>query len=227
MLASFFAVGLHVTEGVPAAAKDHADILAYYTGHTGEGGNIEDWLAIAKQWTDGGSCGSGYYANNIAMMPMYDLARLEKDPGRSAIIANDIFGAKMWPAFAKTKNSFFSFIYAANTPAAAPSIATSAAAQLAQFPAAPRVMRPVDLRSSPKYVARQDGCTDQVVHTDAVDVGDRVTADFLWQRHPWGLVDGGNPLATQPGVDFLVAYFLGRHHGFISDDTPGICLSWQ
>lgn len=227
MLASFFAVALHVTDGVPAAAQDHADILAYYTGRTGEGGNVADWLAIAKEWADGGSCGNGYYANNIAMMPMYDLARLEKDPARSAIVENDILGAKMWPAFAKTKNSFFSFIYAANKSGVDPAVVTSAAAQLAQFPVAPRTMRAVDLRTSPKYPTREPSCTDQVGHADAVDVGDRITADFLWQRHPWGLFDGGNPLATQPGVDFLVAYFLGRHHGFVPDDTPGICLSWQ
>jgi len=227
MLASFFAVALHVTDGVPAAAQDHADILAYYTGHTGEGGNVSDWLAVAKEWNDGASCGNGYYANNIAMMPMYDLARLEKDPARSAILENDILGAKMWPAFAKTKNSFFSFLYAANKSGVDPAIVTSAAAQLAQFPVAPRTMRAVDLRTSSKYPTREPSCTDQVGHADAVDVGDRVAADFLWQRHPWGLFDGGDPLATQPGVDFLVAYFLGLRHGFVADDTPGVCLSWQ
>ena len=134
MLASFFRVALRVTDGVPAAAKDRADILAYYTGHSGEGGNVSDWLAIAKQWTDGGSCGSGYYANNIAMMPMYDLARLEDDVARKQTIRSEILGTKMWPAFAKTKNSFFSFIYAANTSAFDPAVVTSAAAQLASSP---------------------------------------------------------------------------------------------
>ncbi len=227
MLAAFFRVGLAVTDGVPAYAKRHADMLVYYTGHSGEGGNVNDWLAVAKQWTAGGSCGSGYYANNIAMMPMYDLARLEDDPSRSSVIENDILTAKMWPAFATTKNSFFSFIYAANKSGVDPSIASSAAAQLAQFPAAPRVARAVDLRSSGKYPSREQGCTDQVGHDVAVDVGDRVTADFLWQRHPWGLYEGGDPRQTEPGVDFLVAYFMGRQHDFIADDTPGTCLAWQ
>ena len=227
MLASFFRVGLRVTDGVPAYAKRRADMLAYYTGHTGEGGNVTDWLAVAQQWTAGGSCGASYFANNIAMMPMYDLARLEDDPARVSVIENDILGAKMWPAFVDTKNSFFSFIYAATRSGVDPAVVSSAAAQLGQFPAAPRVMRAVDLRSSPKYPSREQGCTDQVGHADAVDVGDRPSADFLWQRHPWGLYDGGDPRQTEPGVDFLVAYFLGRQHGFIADDTPGICLAWQ
>ena len=158
---------------------------------------------------------------------MYDLARLEDDPARVSVIENDILGAKMWPAFVDTKNSFFSFIYAATRSGVDPAVVSSAAAQLGQFPAAPRVMRAVDLRSSPKYPSREQGCTDQVGHADAVDVGDRPSADFLWQRHPWGLYDGGDPRQTEPGVDFLVAYFLGRQHGFIADDTPGICLAWQ
>ena len=227
MLASFFRVGLRVTDGVPAYAKRRAAMLAYYTGHTGQGGNVTDWLAVAKQWSDGGGCGGSYYANNIAMMPMYDLARLEDDPTRVSVIENDILGAKMWPAFVDTKNSFFSFIYAATKSGVDPGVVASASAQLAQFPVAPRVMRPVDLRSSAKYPTRQQGCTDQVGHETAVDVGDRPTGDFLWQRQPWGLYDAGDPRQTEPGVDYLMAYFLGRQHGFIADDTPGICLAWQ
>jgi hypothetical protein len=38
MLASYFRVGLNVTEGVPPYAKRRGDMLAYYTGHSGEDG---------------------------------------------------------------------------------------------------------------------------------------------------------------------------------------------
>jgi hypothetical protein len=227
MLASFFRVALHAMEGAPAYAKRRADMLAFYTSRTGEGGNANDWLAVAKEWSSGGSCGKSYYANNIAMMPFYSLARLEDDPARSATLENDLLAGKLWPSFAATKNPFFSFIYAASKSGVAPSVMSSAAAQLFQFPVAPNVARAVDLRASPKYASREQGCSDQVKHDDAVDVGERVTADFMWQRHPWGLFDGGDPQQTHPGVDFLVAYFLGRHHDFIADDTSGICLAWQ
>ncbi len=227
MLASFFRVALHVTDGVPAWAKDHADILAYYTGHTGEGGNVSDWLAIANQWTDNPGCGASYYGNNITMQPLYDLARLEDDPARLSIVRDQVLGQKLWPAFAPTKNVFFSFLYAGVTPGAPSSVASSAADQLAQFPPPPRVQVAVDLRSSPKYAMHATSCADQVSHDTAVDVGDRVPSDFLWQRQPWGLYDPGNPAQTQPGVDYLVAYFLGLRHGFLIDDTPGTCLAWQ
>lgn len=226
MLASFFRAALHMTDGVASSAKDHADILAYYTGNAGQGGNVSDWLDVAKTWSAGNSCGNGYYANNITMMPFYTLARLEDDPVRAQVL-KDISSAKLWPAFEKTKNSFFSFIYAGVTPGAPAAITSSASSQLAQFPVAPRVQRMVDLRASPKYTSREAGCTDQVKHDDAVDVGDRATGDFMWQRHPWGLLEYGDDHQTEPGVDFLVAYFMGMSEGFITDDTPSTCLAWQ
>ncbi len=227
MLASFFRVALRVTEGVSAYAKDRSDILAYYTNHQGAGGNIGDWLAVAKGWTTDAKCGSSYYANNIAMMPMYNLARLEDDPSRAGIVKNDILAQKMWPVFATTKNSFFAFLYAGVAGVSAADAVVPALEQLAQFPAAPRVMRPTELRSDPRYASRQTGCQDQISHDEAVDVGDRVVADFLWQRHPWGLYDPGDPRRTQPGVDYLVAYFLALSYGFADDDRSGVCLAWQ
>lgn len=228
MLASFFHVALRVTEGVAAYAKDRADILAYYTSSGGPGGNAKDWLAVAAKWSGTTSgCAGNYYANNIAMMPMYNLARLEDDPARRALVVNDILGAKMWPAFATTKNPFFSFIYAGTRSGVPADVVSSAAAQLAQFPAPPRTHRPVDLRNDPRYASRDGSCADHVDHAQAVDVGDRITADFMWQRQPWGLYDPGDPRQTHPGVDYLVAHFLGRAHGFVDDDTPGTCLAWQ
>jgi hypothetical protein len=233
MLASFFRAALRVTEGVPEYAKDRADIFTYYTSRSGEGGNVTAWLDVAKEWSPGNNCGNAYYANNITMMPMYTLARLETDPVRAQVVKGDILDAKLWPAFVNTKNSFFSFIYAGVKSAGPPlapdltSITTSASAQLAQFAAAPRAHHTLDHRSNPKYASREPSCTDQVSHDTAVDVGDRVTADFMWQRHPWDLVEPGDEGQTEPGLDYLTAYFMGRQHGFLADDTAGICLGWQ
>jgi hypothetical protein len=84
-----------------------------------------------------------------------------------------------------------------------------------------------DFRADSRYMPHESSCTDQVVHTSAVDVADRVVSDFIWQRHPWGLFDSGNPSQTYPGVDYLAAYWIGRFHGFLTDDTPGTCLAWR
>jgi hypothetical protein len=227
MLSSFFRVGLLVTEGVEGYEDEHAGILGFYLGNSDWGGNVDDWLDRAGQWSYSGTCGSAYYANNIAMEPMYNLARLEDDPVLGARIVDGVLHGRMWPEFVATKNPWFSFIYAASVPYADPSVAPAAASQLSQFPPPPRVRVAVDLRSDARYMPHESGCTDQVDHGMAVDVGDRVVSDFIWQRHPWGLYDDGLESLTYPGVDYLAAYWLGRRHGFLADDRPGTCLAWR
>jgi hypothetical protein len=161
------------------------------------------------------------------MEPMYDLARLEDDPGRSDTVRYGVLQNVWWPGFSAHKNVFFSFIYAGTVPGAPAQVATDAAAQLAQFPAPPRTHRAVDLRAEPRYQPHDGTCPDQCSHSTAVDVGERPTDDFLWQRAPWRIYDAGDPQRTEPGVDFLVAYWMGRRHGFVADDTPGRCAAWR
>jgi hypothetical protein len=161
------------------------------------------------------------------MEPLYNLARLEDDPSRRALVVDQILGQTMWPVFAPTKNSFFSYIYAANVASPDPNAASGAKAQLAQFPPPPRLLHPVDLRNDPRYMPHDANCADQVAHTTSVDVADRPAGDFLWQRHPWGLYDPGDPAQGEPGVDYLVAYWMGRAHKMIDDDTPSSCMRWK
>jgi hypothetical protein len=227
MLASFFRDALLVTDGIAASKTDHDAILSYYTTHSGTGGNITDWLNIIKQWSYTDDCGDSYFSNNITMEPMYNLARLEDDPGRQVIIQQQVLNALLWPAYVNTKNSFFSFIYASNYASAAASVPTSAATQLAQFPAPPRIVHAVNDTANPAYASLDSACPGEVAHTTSVDVGDRVVGDFLWQREPWTLTGGADVSQTYPGVDYLVAYWMGRHHGFITDDTPNECLVWK
>jgi hypothetical protein len=227
MLASFFRVALAVSDGVPAAAARRAAIEAFYLGNKGLGGNVSDWLAVAAQWDGGTKCGDAYYGNNITMEPMYNLARLETDPARRKIIVGDVLTNKMWQTFKTTKNTFFAFIYAANAASPLGSEIAAATAQLDGFKPPPRVHVAVDLRADPKYLPHESGCTDQVTHATAVDVADRPVEDFLWQRHPWKLYDAGDLGQSEPGVDYLVAYWMGRHHGFIAEDAPARCLRWK
>jgi hypothetical protein len=227
MLASFFRDALMMTQSDPRFAATHSAILDYYMNHSGPGGNVHDWMTIAQTWSDSGGCGANYYGNNITMEPMYNLARLESDATLKGIIVDQILGNRMWPVFQTAKNCFFSYIYAGVTPGADPMVAASASTQLGQYPPPPRVWRAVDLRNDPRYMPHDASCTDQVVHSMAVDVSDRVFDGFIWQRDPWSLYDAGNINQTGPGVDYLVAYWMARAHGFMSDDTPNSCLAWH
>jgi hypothetical protein len=66
-----------------------------------------------------------------------------------------------------------------------------------------------------------------VDHSTAVDVGDRVVDDFIWQRQPWSLFDWGDERQLYPGVDYLVAYWMARRHGLTGDDSAGHCAAWH
>jgi len=227
MLASFFRVALMVTDGIAGWEDRRSTMLDFYLHNDGWGGNVDGWLETARLWSYLGNCGDSYYANNIVMEPMYNLARLEDDPGRRTVIIEQVLERRMWPEFVDTKNVFFSFIYAANATSPEASVTERAVSQLSGFPRPPRIEMPVDLRFDDRYLPHEDGCSNQCRHDTAVDVSERVVSDFIWQRHPWGLLSAGNPSRTYPGVDYLAAYWMGRYHEFLEDDAPNRCLAWR
>jgi hypothetical protein len=227
MLPSFFRVAMLVTDGVPGYEAQNRAFHDYYINNPlSQGGGVDYWLSMADGWFYNDDCGGSYYANNIAMQPMHNWARLEDDPTILGRIRSEVLVPRMWPEHEHTKNCFFYYIYGANWPGLDPAVIQLANNQLAQFPEPPRIRVPVDLRNDARYPHDPD-CTDQTTRDRAVDVGERVTSDFIWQRNPWGLYDAGHPALTYPGVDYLLAYWMGRYYGFIDDDTPGKCLAWH
>ena len=222
MLGAFFSMALEMTNGVDAAT--HQTLLDYYNAHA------DAWLDVAAQWSFAASCGDGYYANHIAYIMAYVWAHLEKDATRGARIRDAILDGKMWAALSYQKNPYFAFLWGATrtgTPAAATIAAANA--QLAGFPPGPRVHVAVDHSADAKYLPHDASCTSEPMAdtaTSAVDVGDRVIDDFLWQRGPWRLQDGGNPNEVYPGVDYLAAYWAARAGGFLADDAAGTCARW-
>lgn len=228
MLSSFFRVAMLVTDGVPSYQAQNAAFRDYYLNNSlAQGGNVDYWLIMADGWFYNDDCGGSYYANNIAMQPMHNWVRLEDDPTLLGRIRSEVLVPRMWPDHENTKNPFFFYIYGANWPGLDPAVITIANTQLSQFPPPPRIKVAVDLRNDARYQPHESGCTDQTTRDKAVDVGERVTSDFIWQRNPWGLYDAGHPALTYPGVDYLLAYWMGRYYGFITDDTPGKCLAWH
>ena len=132
----------------------------------------------------------------------------------------------MGPFFAPDKNVFFAYIVAANQDLPDELALAAAESQLAGFPPPPRVKVAIDWRTDSRYPVNPD-CTTQSQYELAIDVADRRVEDFIWQRQPWALYDPGDPNQTFPGVNYLVAYWLGRTHGFLTDETPTACLVWQ
>ena len=224
MLGAFFRMALAMTDGVAGMEATHQQLAAYYDAHA------DGWLDVAAQWSFSPNCGSGYYANHIAYIMAYVWARLETDAARGTRIRDQIFDGKMWSALAGQKNPYFAFLWGA-TRTSAPAAATiaDANAELAQFPPGPRVHVAVDHSADAKYQPHDATCTSEPMAdtaNNAVDVADRVVEDFLWQRGPWRLTDGGNPAEVYPGVDYLAAYWAARNGGFVADDAAGTCARW-
>ncbi|WP_147430959.1 hypothetical protein [Thiocapsa rosea] len=205
-LAATFRVALQVTAGVPGYEARHAALLAHYDEQ------VENWLAIATGWENTNRCGASYHGLNIAFMPMYTWVRLEDDPVRRERLQRDVLRDALWSAVEDHKNVFFSFIYATQ---AAPEDSVEAViaehlAQLRLFPNPPQTAEPLDVRW--KYPEDPE-CPG--LSAVATDVDDRAGATFIWERQPWRLVDPGAPDMAFAGVDYLLAYWLGRQAGFI------------
>ena len=224
MLGAFFRMAIAMTDGVPGQTAAHQQLVDYYDAHA------DGWLDVAAQWSFSANCGSGYYANHIAFIMAYVWARLERDAARGARIRDQILDGRMWSALAGQKNPYFAFLWGATrTQPPAEATIDAASAQLAELPPGPRVHVAVDHSADPKYQPHDATCTAEPMAetaSNAVDVGDRVVEDFLWQRGPWRLLDGGNPAEVYPGVDYLAAYWAARAAGFIAEDAPGSCARW-
>jgi hypothetical protein len=220
MIGAFFQLGLLVTDGVPAMAAVRKQINDYYVAHANA------WLSIAAGWNLDPKCGKGYFANHIAFIMAHVYAMLEKDPVRSNRIRNEILDGAMWGDLKGHKNSYFAFLWGATRATPAKDAIDAAVAQLAQFEPGPRVHIPRNNVAAPQYLPLDTTCTAEPLcntTTLAVDVKDRHLADFLWQRQPWQLSDGGDLTEVYPGVDYLAAYWAARHHGFVAEDRPGTC----
>lgn len=219
MLASFFLAALDVTKDVPAYATRRQAIQAFYEAH------IEEWYEVMASWDFLPQCGAGYHGPHIVFQPAYNVARLEYDGARRERFRADILQELMWmDEVHEHKNVFYAWVHAANAPAGVDvqSIVSFHAEQLAQFPRAPRT--PVDVDLTATYA--EDPVCDGLA-AEAVDVGERPVSEMMWQDNPWKRTGSAQPTRVYPGVDYLIAYWMGRYHGFLHDDSPNQCLRWK
>lgn len=225
MLAAFIQMGIAMSADDPSAAmvQAHKELNDYYDAHA------DDWLSIIETWSFDGNCGKGYFANHIAFIMAYVYASLEKHPGRLARIRDTALDGKLWGALKGHKNSYFAFLWASTRPTSPKAETDQALAQLSLFQPGPRVRAPRDTQSLAKYMPHDTKCTAEPLCDTAslaTDVNERVVDDFIWQRQPWALYDGGDAKLVYPGVDYLAAYWAARRYGFTTDDRPGVCARY-
>ncbi len=221
MLSQFLQLALHVTEGQPSYASQHAAIEAHYEA------NKNAWLAIMEQYAylNEEECWKQYFGTTIAFHSIYALLRLETDAALKSSIQQNVLADRMWSQVVGHKNAYFDYIAASQGPAGLVSAGEleATAGQLAEFVPPPKAR--VAVNNAGSYPADPD-CAG--LSSVPIDVGDRVPSDFIWQHHPFALAtDNPVPQLTYAGADYLVAYWLGRYHGYLADDAADTCLRWD
>jgi len=220
MLSAFFLAALEVTEGVPEYAVRRQAIETFYNAES------DYWRSVAMGWEYNRECGAKYYAANIAFIPAYLFAHLEDHPSRSSAVRDQLVAERMYGWVDHHKNPWFGFIAAAHSSTRLNDAITMSQTQLSLFPSPPRRHR---ILPDTGAHAINHGCDGEegspmAYENDALDMNERPAEAFSWQRHPWRLnhqIDV--PTLVYPGVGYLAAYWMGRYHGFLQDERPGVC----
>ncbi|MBW2464709.1 MAG: hypothetical protein JRH11_23880 [Deltaproteobacteria bacterium] len=221
MLASFLGLAIHATEGIAGWEADHDAIEAYYLAHR------DGWVPIManRSYVETVDCNDSYFGKAIVFHSAYSLLRLEPEGPFRAAVQRDLLEGELYPEVRGHLNVYFDYIGAAQGPSGLVSAVEleTATSELGDFTAPPKLARAVDNRA--RYAGNSE-CENQSM--TPVAIRDRVPLDFIWQHHPYRLV---NPYAhdrhVYPPVDYLLAYWMGRSYGFIDEDAANTCTRWE
>ena len=172
-----------------------------------------------------------YFANNLRNQIFYNLFRLETDPNRLAVYWDLFMKQRRWVEW--THNVHFDFVYLnacekMGQCEQAKEIMDDAVNSLTVFQDPPNReihIDPPQLPVDPVSVFLTDlaealGLNDYFDFVyqaeDAQEIQNRCRVEYLWQRSPHLLqCYGWLPQHVLPGVDYLVAYWMGRHYDYL------------
>ena len=179
-----------------------------------------------------------YYGFNLTHENFFGLLRLETDPVRRSLYL-DVFHRQVRSLVEHTHNVFFDEIYLANCRRAGEcrdyeATARDIAMQLRDFQDPPVREVPLEIPEwplDPISVLLSD-LIDELGIRDLIDIEPqtldprpvryRCPRSFMWQKSPYNLdCPGGDGTEVYPGIDYLIAYWMGRYYGFIAPGNPG------
>ncbi|MFZ5862140.1 MAG: hypothetical protein ACOYXR_04775 [Nitrospirota bacterium] len=175
-------------------------------------GYPEHAVAARDRWWEG-LTGVNHSDNNLAFLAYYNLIRYETDPRLSALYQQSL--RRAWSVVRREKNPLFTFVYHAVTPRSEWDAAALEDAKdtLLRFPT-------MESRYDPEVLAR--GCVsprlDRLNRRQACEplpMDERPQVAVEWNQNPSRIERGTRDRAAYSGFDYLVAYWLGRAHGFI------------
>jgi hypothetical protein len=148
-----------------------------------------------------------YFKFNLDYITFYNLVRLEPttSPYRDVYLAAY---RQLRQCTASHQNAHFNLV---DNALAGPDAARDADTRsyLGLWLERPRRDYFVDLRSKYAACGENRAC-------EPVPVNERPPADFLWQRSPLLLYGGGEGRTEEPGIDYVLPYWMGRFYGVLS-----------
>lgn len=161
--------------------------------------------------------GVNHSDNNLAYLGLYPLIRLERDP--ELVVRYREALQRVWGVVRAEGNPFFAFItQAVEDPWWRDETALALAMDtLTRFPFPKRDETVVNSTRRDVCRAWFDDRHGAPQACRPVPVDERPRSSFEWASNPYRLDRRGDPRVSLAGVDYLVAYWLGRRHGFLAD----------
>lgn len=230
MALSLFKLAAHVT-GDPELAGFYQDELVDARGFAAL---VRDQLHVevpdALRLFDAGvECDTNYNNYNMMFLVMLPLARLEQDATLAALyrdamrdhLWNDEGEAPLVGAFplpgganhrpvSSQKNAFWTYLTFAAEAEAPDAVALDEARNTLDVFFAPPARGPAEVDNGADFPSQCLDRFEQPMHKDAVIPYERrVPGFFAWTGNPYSVASGAPP-EEFPGVDYQVAYWLGR-----------------
>lgn len=203
---SFLQVGRHV--------NPRRYTLLYLAHRTALGASVRGPIETECKDTHG-----SYFKFNLDHINLYNLVRLEPEASPYRALYLDAFATLRGPACTGTHpNAHFQAIERGLTGNAA--LDAGIAEHLADWLERPRRDLFVDHRGDPRYppCGEDRSCIP-------IAVEEQVNTDFLWQRSPFLLFGGGAGRIETAGIDYILPYWMARHHGASGLDQPAALVA--
>ena len=177
---------------------------------------------------------SQFYGNNLGHTNAYSLLRLSRAYGlwQDYLFWRELFLGQTHRWVHMIHNPWFELVHWSILPAPDAEIEAMIIEDLTLFPDAPNVREAIvppeatvdpvsvwldELQDQYPWIRELMGDVSPQA-LDAYPVDQQCPADFRWQRNPFQLsCGGGNPRQVYPGVDYLLAYWMGRYYGVIDE----------
>jgi hypothetical protein len=163
-----------------------------------------------------------YYKFNLAHGTFYTLLRLETDPTRWF---KSMRGLRVLRSgIGHHQNAHFDMCTAGSDPSLAPAMRQDMQSMLALWLKRPRRYLSWDLTNDPSVdkvnytpplaagaTSLSGPTTTQLIAKYPLPIPKRHATDFTWQREPIKLTSHGNGREEEPGIDFLLPYWMARY----------------